>query len=112
MNSSSRAQPFCADLFMDSAMSAVSIRDTADMTELEWRALPDSLKLKYAALYPDESLNLISPTSLDTYAGTDMYFFKTDRIRHRVTLSPGDSQNRFRNWDVEAGDVKKLSAGL
>ncbi len=44
-------------------------------------------------------MSLKSPETLDTYAGPDKYFFKLDRIRERMTMTPGDSLNRYVNYD-------------
>jgi hypothetical protein len=73
----------------------------ANMTKEQWDALPDEVKLKYAAAYPKASSNLIPTETLKSYTGTDRYYFKFERIRDSLTMTPGDSLNRFKYWQGE-----------
>lgn len=71
----------------------------ANMTADMWSALPAKVKPKYAAAFPKTNSNLLSSESLDSYTGTDKYYFKLERIRDRMTITPGDSLNRFKYWE-------------
>ena len=70
----------------------------SNVSEIDWKKISDEDKPKYAALYPKPGMTLLAPKTLDTYAGSDVYYYKTDKIRERMTLTAGDSLNRFVNY--------------
>lgn len=70
----------------------------SNMSQAEWKKILDEDKPKYAALYPKHGMALQSPKTLDTYAGSDVYFYKTEKVRERMTVTAGDSLNRFVNY--------------
>lgn len=78
----------------------------ANLNIEQYKSLTDEVKPKYAAIYPEDNSGLSGPKSLDSYAGTDKYYFKLDRIRQRMTVTPGDSLNRFVYWNGHPQESK------
>ncbi|MGK5082251.1 hypothetical protein WDW37_03015 [Bdellovibrionota bacterium FG-1] len=62
------------------------------MTTKRYEALPDALKPKYGILRPTKK-NSSEPPHIRSLE--DRYILKMDRIRKRMTWSPGDSLNRL-----------------
>jgi hypothetical protein len=79
------------------------IEATYSMMDLNsYGSLPNKIKPKYGSLSPTRSSNLKPSLSLNYYTGGDHYFFKLDNIRPRLTMTAGDSLNRFVYWH---GDI-------
>jgi hypothetical protein len=77
---------------------AAAEADTANFDIPTWDSLPNDIKPKFAAAYPKFKSKLSATTSLNSYTGKDRYYFNIDKIRDRLTVTPGDSFNRYVFW--------------